>query len=79
MLLVLTNGTYDISQEAADEISARLADEAAVVSIELDIFEEGNPSKTMLAMRHVVALIDYRRPDAHLAGMASGKVRSIGA
>ncbi len=55
-----------------------MASDASVVSIQLDIFDEGNPCPTTLAIRHVVAIIDYRRPEAHIAGIASGKVRSIG-
>jgi hypothetical protein len=77
LLLVLTNGTYDISQDTADNISDAMKQRETVVSIPLDIFDEGHSSMATLAIAHVVALIDYRRPDAHLVGLASGKVRSL--
>jgi hypothetical protein len=77
LLLILTNGNYDISDATADRIKQALVSRDPVVEIALDLFDEGNPSMTVLAVRHVVALIDYRRPQAHLLGVASGKVTSL--
>ena len=77
MLLVLSNGTYEISEEAAATLTDALENRLTTVAIELDIFDEGNPCRTVLATNHIVAIIDYRRPTAEIVGIASGKVRSL--
>lgn len=77
MLLILTNGNYDIPEATAQRIELALTANELVVEIDLDLFGEANPSPTVLALRHVVAIVDYRRPEAHIAGLAAGKVRSL--
>jgi hypothetical protein len=77
LLLVLSNGNYDISKETADKIKSAVREGAPCVDVELDIFDEANPSPTFLAVAQVVAIVDYRRPDSLINAIAAGKVRSL--
>ena len=77
MLLVLTNGTYDIDAETASRLRCALENDERTLEIRLDLFSEGSYSETTLAVRHVVAIMDYHRPEAALRAVASGKIRSL--
>jgi len=75
ILLVLTNGNYDIDEEAAARVHAALSEEHVYVNLDIDLFSEGTRSASTIAVRHIVALIEYERPN--LAGWSSGKIRAL--
>jgi Ni,Fe-hydrogenase III small subunit len=75
--LILTSGTYAITDEIATSIVTAIHRGDTMISVPIDLYCDGsNPSPVQLMIRHVVAIVEHERNECDIE-IDNPKVRRL--
>ena len=76
--LVLTQGIHVVRPDVATLIREAIDEGKRTIDIDIDIFGGLNSSRrTTVAVAHVVALVESKKPQREIVAESNGKVRAI--